>query len=356
MTLSVLRLEPRETPATLTVNAPFAEQFALGGVGPGATARLVRVQADGSLVTDLSVVPYPGFGGEVRVARGDVTVDGRIDLITAAGPGGGPHVKVFDGLTGFEVRSFMAYDPRFVGGVFVSAGDFSGDGVADIVTGAGAGGGPHVRVFNGVDSFPYTSFFAFDPRFTGGVSVAAGEVNLDGIADIAVGAGSGAGPHVRVFSGFNLTELQSFYAFDPTNRRGVNVAFGDVNGDNRADLVTTFAGPQPPPARRLELVSAGTTATTPTGVVFITQNSTVPSQFTRSLDVFVGSSVSTFTGGVRVGTADVDGDGRSDVIFATGPGGSVMRVELGRDLTAGTLAGVPVFIDTREGTGGLFVG
>jgi hypothetical protein len=354
MTLSLLRLEPRETPASLIINAPFAEQFALGGVGPGATGRLVRVQADGALATDLSVVPYPGFGGEVRVARGDVTGDGRTDLITAAGPGGGPHVKVFDGGSGLEVRSFMAYSPDFLGGVFLSAGDFTGDGIADILTGAGAGGGPHVRVFNGADTAPYTGFFAFDQRFTGGVSVAAGDVNADGVADIAVGAGPGGGPHVKVFSGFDLDLFQSFMAFDPTSRRGVNVAFGDVSGDSRADLVTTSAGPQPPPARQLQLVSAGpnsSTATT-TGAVFITQNPFAPSRFTRTLDVFAGS----FTGGVRVGTADVDGDGRSDVLFATGPGGSTLRVELGRDLTAGTLAGLPVFVDTRQAGDGLWVG
>jgi len=30
--------------------------------------------------------------------------------------GGGPHVKVFDGVTGNEIRSFFAYDSGFTGG------------------------------------------------------------------------------------------------------------------------------------------------------------------------------------------------------------------------------------------------
>ena len=58
------------------------------------------------------ITPYPGFTGAVRVATGDVNGDGTPDIITAAGPGGGPHIKVFDGVTGATIRSFMAYDPR----------------------------------------------------------------------------------------------------------------------------------------------------------------------------------------------------------------------------------------------------
>jgi hypothetical protein len=55
----------------------------------------------------------------VRVAAGDVNGDGRADIITGAGPGGGPHVRVFDGATLAELDSFFAYNPLFGGGVFV---------------------------------------------------------------------------------------------------------------------------------------------------------------------------------------------------------------------------------------------
>jgi hypothetical protein len=40
---------------------------------------------------------YPGFQGGVRVAVGDVNGDSTPEVITSAGPGGGPHVKAFDG-------------------------------------------------------------------------------------------------------------------------------------------------------------------------------------------------------------------------------------------------------------------
>ncbi|MEX0645292.1 MAG: VCBS repeat-containing protein, partial [Parvularculaceae bacterium] len=97
----------------------------------------------------------------VFVAAGDVNGDGMADIITGAGAGAGPHVKVFDGATGAELRSFMAYAPTFTGGVFVAAGDVNGDGMADIITGADAGAAPHVKVFDGKTGAEATSYFPF---------------------------------------------------------------------------------------------------------------------------------------------------------------------------------------------------
>ncbi|MFX8645089.1 hypothetical protein ABTM18_20385, partial [Acinetobacter baumannii] len=78
----------------------------------------------------------------------------------------------------------FAYDPGFTGGISVTTADINGDGVDDIITGALSGGGPHVQVFDGTDLHVLRSFFAYDPGFRGGVQVAAGDVTGDGIADI----------------------------------------------------------------------------------------------------------------------------------------------------------------------------
>src|SRR5262245_34497912 len=49
-------------------------------------------------------------------------------VATGAGPGAPPVVKVYDGHTGELVRSFLAYDPAFRGGVHVAVADLNGDG------------------------------------------------------------------------------------------------------------------------------------------------------------------------------------------------------------------------------------
>ena len=59
----------------------------------------------------------------IRAVR-DMYQDGVPEIVTAPGPGGGPHIKVFSGL-GYgtisgPLGSFFAYDPAFAGGIFVS--------------------------------------------------------------------------------------------------------------------------------------------------------------------------------------------------------------------------------------------
>jgi hypothetical protein len=177
---------------------------------------------DGSVLRDTGVFS-PGFTGGVRVAAGDVNGDGFADLVVSKGEGEPSAVTVLSGSDLAVLRTLSPYGP-FSGGVYVAAGDVTGDGFADVVTGAGGGGGPHVQVFDGVSGTVVRSFFAFDPTFLGGVRVAAGDVTGDGKAEVIAAPGPGGAPEVRVFDGATSAQVSSQLAYAAHISNGVFVA------------------------------------------------------------------------------------------------------------------------------------
>ena len=205
------------------------------GSGPG-VAPTVSIQTSG--MSPITFNPYPAtFLGGVQVAVSSGTA-GQLEIATAPGPGGGPNVKLFD-QNGNLQGSLMAYDPSFTGGVYVALADVSAGGIPDIITGAGAGGGPEIRVFNGATLQPLVSFYAFASTFRGGVRVAVtADQSVPGLFEIVAAAGPGGGPEVRVFD-LQGDLLRSFYAYNPSFSGGVYVAAGDTTGTGTFDIITS---------------------------------------------------------------------------------------------------------------------
>jgi hypothetical protein len=178
----------------------------------------------------------PNFTGGVRVATGNIDGVPGDEIIVAPGPGGGPHVRVLRE-DGSEVLSFNAYG-SFTGGVFVAAGNVDGVPGDEIITGADAGAGSHLRVFNAL-GIPIADFSAYGPAFRGGVRVATADVDGDGIDEIVTGAGPGGGPHVRILR-LSGEEVAGFYAYSPQFGSGVYV--GSVPGPGNTDWLVTGPG------------------------------------------------------------------------------------------------------------------
>lgn len=208
---------------------------------------LVRVLDASTGEVKLSFFPYaPGFTSVVRVAVGDVNGDGASDIITAPGPGSASLIRVFNGLTGTafpgKLGGFRAFAGSSDSGAHVAAADFNGDGKADIVVGAGKIG--LVRVFSGANQAVLANFAAYGAGFVGGVRVAVGDVNNDSTPDIitAPGPSPGQEPRVRTFNGLTGTALAgpfgSFLAYEATFTGGLFVAAGDLDGDHLADIIT----------------------------------------------------------------------------------------------------------------------
>jgi len=196
--------------------------------------------------------PYlvQGFGAVTAMA--DLDGDGYDWLVTGPGPGPAHPAAVMVFTGGGELEcSFLAYGtPRY--GVNIAGGDIDGDGMDEIVTGAGPGAvfGPHVRGWQysggAVVPMPDVSYMAYG-TLRWGVNVACGDLDGDGREEIVTGAGPGKvfGPHVRAWrldQGMvqSLNDV-SFLAYG-VNAYGVKVACGDIDGDGMDEIVT---GPGP---------------------------------------------------------------------------------------------------------------
>jgi hypothetical protein len=188
------------------------------------------------------------------VAAGDVNGDGYADIVCGVGAGGGPHVKVFDGRTGAALFDLPAYPPTFRGGVRVAVGDIDGDGKAEIITSPAKGAGQNVRVFSGKANSMggHDELFnlptPYGKKYSGGITVAAGDLDGDGRADIIIGSGTGLSPNVKVFGSKTHTFIwDTAVDLGDNFKGGVRVAVGDVNGDGVADVIVgsgVGGGPQ----------------------------------------------------------------------------------------------------------------
>ncbi|HEX4608673.1 MAG TPA: FG-GAP-like repeat-containing protein [Urbifossiella sp.] len=294
-----------------------------------------------------------GFSGAVRSAVADVNGDGIPDTVLVTGPGTPLRMEVVNGADPSNLlvapTAPFAGSEDFTGGGFVSAADLDADGRAEWAVTPDQGGGPRVTIFSLGASGPVVraNFLGIDdPNFRGGARSALGDINGDGVPDLAVAAGFLGGPRTAVFDGKTLfttpTRLVSdFFAFPgadaTTLRNGVYVAIGDVNGDGFADLI--FGG-GPGGAPRVFVLSGQSVSA---GDVSGAEADPVANFFVA------GNSAD--RGGVRVASTDADGDDRADVVVGSGEGDPAnVRVYRGHDFDGG--GGEPLVFQDLEVLGG----
>lgn len=197
----------------------------------------VRIHASNGVVLH-EFFPYgPTYTQGINLTVGDFENDGRIEIVTGTKNGGGPHIRIFNHEGVLINPGFFAFHPKFRGGVNLALGDLDGDGRDEIIAGAGVGGGPQVQIFNKNGRLLTPGFFAYNENVRSGVTVAAGDVTGDGIVDIVTGTGYGSAPMIRVFNDDGQQLIPEFPAFDIRKRTGVPVAASDLDGDGIAEII-----------------------------------------------------------------------------------------------------------------------
>jgi hypothetical protein len=228
---------PVENPSEGNGDEHFEEQahysFVALGANKGAEPYVHVYRADGQEYAGF-LAYAPTFRGGVHVATGDFNGDAIPEVVTGAGDGGGPHVRVFNAF-GAVIKEFFPYDASSRRGVQVAVGDADGDGVNDIITAVGAGVSNDV-VISGEDGKQKSHFTVkgFVPGTP--LQVAVGDVDDDWDPEIVVSAMSGE-PRVSIYKA-DGRELVSFLAYGPTMTAGISLSLGDFDGDEREEIVT----------------------------------------------------------------------------------------------------------------------
>jgi lipoprotein-anchoring transpeptidase ErfK/SrfK len=233
------------------VDADGKEEIVIGS-GPGRKNEVRVYRIDGTLVK--SFVPYAEtFQGGVRIAVGDINKDGKAEIVTAPGPGIESNIYTFDGMGAKLSEGALAYAKSFVGGVHVVLGDLNKDGALEIITSAGPGGGPHIRLFDADMVNKGKDFFAYDASMRDGVTIAV--VKTPWGDQLVTGVESWSEPFVRRYSfdqnGARLDK--EFYAFASSSHSGVSVFTFDLDNDGTDEIIASQNGGTSPEVRMFDL-------------------------------------------------------------------------------------------------------
>ncbi|MBI2985117.1 MAG: VCBS repeat-containing protein [Candidatus Kerfeldbacteria bacterium] len=139
--------------------------------GAGRTANVAVHSGIGQTMSSFFALPESMRMG-VTAQTGDVDGDGAMEIVAVPNAGGGPQVSIFSWQGNLE-RRFFAYDENLRSGLTAAVVDLEADGSVDIVTAPGKGGGPHVGVFNG-DGTVKARYFSHQESFLGGITLSVG--------------------------------------------------------------------------------------------------------------------------------------------------------------------------------------
>ncbi len=294
------------------VDGDGREDFAYGAPGGLGAVRVVSGWHGDALLA----VPGADAGadfGDALAAVGDIDGDGVTDLLAGAprSDAGGAEsgdVRLLSGASGALLWAVAGFSGEQFGASVAGVGDVDLDGIPDVVVGAPRADVPGkdagaARLLDGATGAQLLAWTGDANGDTFGRSVAGpGDVDGDGTPDVAVGAPKADGPavgsdngRVRLASGASGATLFSIEAPDGATALGAALsAFGDQDGDGVPDLLAgapSSALVSTPPGQAFLFSGAG-------GGTLLVLSAGAPGQgFGRS-----------------VGAADIDGDGRSDVL------------------------------------------
>lgn len=203
--------------------------------------KLLAWRDDGQIL--MKRYPYTAsYTGELQIAVGDLNRDRRKEIYVGPASGYTGPIRIYDHNGHLIEPDWYPFGASYTGGVSLAIRDRTfGVRQNELVIGTGVGVRPMVHVYNWQFQLQQ-QWLAFEETFFGGIDVATGDLDGNGIDEIIVGAGPGKDPLVRIFDPFGNQLYQEIVAYTAFGTPGVDVLSADVDFDGRDDIITSSEG------------------------------------------------------------------------------------------------------------------
>lgn len=234
------------TPVTFTANASglevrdepylaYVPVSAAGAIGDGSN---ITVSLKINATTKISVTT--NNDAAVFMVSGPETYTGKGKAWSVENAPAGEYTVTFGAVTGYkkpfaQTKTLADNGSVSFSGAYLSFKDLAAKKNIVVAQGPGPENDSRIKVYKNTGAPVAFDLVALETRY--GADVAAGDVDGDGAAELIVGAGMGANNPaiVRIYRAADKALLLEFIPFGSLN--GVQVASGDLDGDGKAEVI-----------------------------------------------------------------------------------------------------------------------
>jgi hypothetical protein len=171
-----------------------------------------------------------GVSGGASVYRGDLNGDGREEKIVV----NGSQIQFFN-RDGQMTASDYPYGANYTGGINLAVGKLTAGDQPVVMVAPKVGN--EIIVYNYIGQKTKTGWYPLGTQYQGGYTVAVGDTDSDGQGEVLVGVGQGRVGEVLVFDTQLTKAIRRFTPY-PKFTGGISVAAADVNGDGKKEIIT----------------------------------------------------------------------------------------------------------------------
>lgn len=229
-----------------TSSSPTSKQILNFVIGDLADDYLYRFKVNGALKNKA----YPDANGQISLSYTTKQDDNTFELLkenswlpqdiaVIPASAGGPQVRLFNN-EGDLVLQFYALNKDWQGGYNILQADINGDREAEIIVASKAGLTPKIALYN-TDGQLLAEKKIFHENHKHGLTVKAGDVDGNGKQEIIVAPEGSGNNQVKIYRYNEIKEklklVVSKKVYPSSFIGGIDIATGDINDDNKADII-----------------------------------------------------------------------------------------------------------------------